>query len=143
MVRYETRTEDSKACTKPAAFAPLNGVPTGLMLNQFSLGAHVLLLTKHSALAGPYHRDVAGTMTMINALRSSPQQAKSIIEDSSANYVLVCPSLPETMFYARHAAPGVVPESTLSMKLAKDEPPDWLQPVALGGTPLKLYRIKR
>jgi hypothetical protein len=143
MVSYETRVEDFKACTKPAAFAPLNSVPAGVMLNQFSMGAHILLWTKHSALAGPYHRDAAGTMTMINALRSSPQQARSIIERSKADYVLICPSLPETMFYARHAAPGVVPESTLSLKLAKDEPPDWLAPVALSSTPLKLYRVKR
>ncbi|HVY88020.1 MAG TPA: hypothetical protein VG942_04080, partial [Hyphomonadaceae bacterium] len=143
MVSFKTRSEDAKDCTSPAAFAPLNSLPAGVVLNQFSLGADVLLWTKHSVLAGPYHRDVTGTMTAINALRSSSQQAREIIAGSVADYVLVCPALSETMFYAHHATAGVVPEATLSMKLAEDEPPDWLKAVPLKDTPLKLYRVKR
>ena len=114
------------------------------MLNQFALGAGVLLWTKHSVLAAPYHRDVDGTMTMINALRSTPDAAREIVARSAADYVLVCAGLPETGFYARNAAgPSTTPESTLSAQLARDVHPDWLEPVPLEDTPLRLYRVIR
>lgn len=141
MASYETRVAGSKSCTTPDAFRPLRAVPKGVLLNQFTIGAKVLVWTEHSVLAGPYHRDVEGTMTMIHAMRSSPEAARDIVLRSNADYVLVCPGLPETRFYAEHA--GVAPEATLSYQLGKDEHPDWLEPVALENTPLRLYRVRR
>ncbi len=144
LASYESRVSDSKSCTTPAAFRALNAVPKGVMLNQFTIGASVLVWTQHSVLAGPYHRDVTGTMTMINALRSTPSKAREIVTASAADYILVCPALPETGFYARHPAdPATLPEGTLSAQLGKGVYPDWLEPVGLIGTPLRLYRVRR
>jgi hypothetical protein len=142
MADYQARVESSDDCATPAAFRALNAVPKGVMLNQFTIGANVLVWTEHSVLAGPYHRDVAGTMTMIQAMRTSPDAARSIVTRSVADYVLICPGLPETRFYASHAAEGVAPEQTLSWQLAEGAHPTWLDPVAIEG-PLKLYRIVR
>lgn len=139
---YETRVSNAKACTTPEAFRSLAQAPTGVMLNQFGLGAGVLVWSKHGVLAGPYHRDVTGTMTMINAFRASADQAKSIVTKSAADYVLVCQAAPETGFYARHAN-GIAPEQTLSAMLGRGEHPDWLQPVDLGASALSLYRVIR
>jgi hypothetical protein len=140
---YAARVSGSKTCISPAAFRSLALAPKGVMLNQFGLGAGVLVWTDHSVLAGPYHRDVTGTMTTINALRSSPDAARRIIAASSADYVVVCAGAPETWFYAHHAAQGVTPEQTLSATLGRGEHPDWLQPVDIGKSPLSLYRVIR
>jgi hypothetical protein len=139
---YQARVESSEDCATPAAFRALNAAPKGVMLNQFTIGANVLAWTEHSVLAGPYHRDVEGTMTMIQAMRTSPDKARAIITHTSADYVLICPGLPETRFYASHAADGVAPEQTLSWQLGHDTHPDWLAPVTIDG-PLRLYRITR
>ncbi|MEZ6028129.1 MAG: hypothetical protein R3C46_00110 [Hyphomonadaceae bacterium] len=82
-------------------------------------------------------------MTVIKALRSAPDEAKKAVVASSADYVLVCPATPETAFYARNAADGVAPEQTLSALLGRDEIPDWLEPVQLAPSSLRLYRIVR
>ena len=82
-------------------------------------------------------------MIMMNALRSAPDEARPIISSSAAAYVLICPAAPETSFYARHAANGTAPEATLSSMLAKGKHPEWLAPVELAGSPLKLYRVVR
>lgn len=140
---YETRVAGSKTCVSPAAFRSLASAPKGVMLNQFALGAGVLVWTDHSVLAGPYHRDVTGTMVTINALRSSPDDARAIVTASAADYVVICAGLPETSFYAHHAANGVAPDKTLSAMLGRGEHPDWLQPVDIGQSPLSLYRIIR
>lgn len=140
---YEGRVAGSKACTTPEAYRTLQAAPSGIMLNQFALGAGVLVWTDHSVLAAPYHRDVEGTMTVIAAMRASSAQAREIVTASAAEYVLVCPATPETAFYARNAAAGVAPEQTLSARLGAGVTPDWLAPVDIGESPLRLYRIKR
>jgi hypothetical protein len=140
---YEKRVAGSAACASPKAFRSLAAAPKGLMLNQFGLGAGVLVWTEHSVLAGPYHRDITGTMATINALRSAPEAAREIIGASAADYVLVCAGAPETGFYAQHAAADVPPAQTLSAMLGRGEHPEWLQPVDIGASPLSLYRVVR
>lgn len=140
---YDFRVAGSKACTTPDAFRSLASAPPGVMLNQFALGAGVLVWTDHSVLSGPYHRNVNGTMTTINALRSSPERGRAIVEASPADYVLVCEAASETNFYARNSAEGVAAEQTLSAILGRGEHPDWLAPVDLGASPLSLYRVVR
>jgi hypothetical protein len=143
MQNYEARVTDTRACGTPAAYRSLAAAPKGVMLNQFALGAGVLVWTNHSVLAGPYHRDVTGTLTMIEAFRSSPDEAKAIVIASAADYVLVCAGGPESSFYARHAADNTRPDDTLSAMLGRHAHPDWLEPVKLEGSPLSLYRVVR
>lgn len=143
LANYETRVGDSKACTTPESFRTLRAAPTGAILNQFALGAGVLVWTDHSVLAAPYHRDVEGTMTVIQALRAGPEQARATVLGSVADYVLICPATPETAFYANNPAEGVAPDDTLSARLGRGDVPDWLAPVEIGTSPLRLYRIIR
>ncbi len=143
MDNHAVRSANSKSCATPEALRALRAVPEGVMLNQFTLGAGVLVWTDHSVLAAPYHRDVEGTMTVIAALRASADQAREIATRSVADYVLVCPATPETGFYARNAAEGVAPDQTLSAMLGRGEFPTWLEPVDIGQSPLRVYRIIR
>lgn len=140
---YHGRETSAKACLTPEAFAPLRDMPAAIMLNQFMLGTGVLQWTSHAAMAGPYHRDVAGTMAAIDVLRSDADTARKLATATAADYVLVCPALPETRFYAGHPAPGVASADTLAARLGNDAPPDWLQRAPLPDTPLRLYRIVR
>lgn len=140
---YKARTSDAASCASPEVLKALAGLETGVMLNHFGMGADVLVWTRHSVIAAPYHRNIAGTMTMMNALRSSPDAARSIVAASPATYMLVCTASPEVEFYAQHPAGGIKPEQTLSAVLAAGQHPDWLTPVDLGASPLKLYRVVR
>lgn len=140
---YQARVAGAKACTRPDALRALRAAPQGVIVNQFSLGAGVLVWTQHGVLAGPYHRNVDGTMTMISAMRASPEVARGIVQASPADYVLVCPAAPETRFYAQNALDGVRPDQTLSAMLGRGEHPGWLAPVDIGPSGLSLYRVLR
>ena len=140
---YERADAGAKACASPEAFRSLAAAPTGVMLNQFALGAGVLVWTEHSVLAGPYHRNITGTMTTINALRSRSGSGARIIAASAADYVLVCPASPETRFYAAHGATALRRRRRCRPCLARGDHPDWLAPVDLGESPLRLYRVIR
>ena len=143
LANYEVRVGDSKACTTPETLRTLRAAPTGNILNQFALGSGALVWTDHSVMAAPYHRNTEGTMTVIQTMRSSPERAREVVLGSAADYVLICPATPETAFYAHNAAEGVTPEQTLSAMLGRGEAPEWLTPVDIGASPLKLYRVVR
>lgn len=140
---YQARTTNAASCASPDALKSLARAEPGVILNHFGIGADVLVWTKHSVMAAPYHRNIAGTMTMMDALRSSPDAARAIVAKSTATYVLVCDASPEVAFYAQHPANGIKPEQTLSSMLAGEQHPDWLAPVDIGVSPLKLYRVIR
>jgi hypothetical protein len=143
LVSFDARTKSAKSCMQPDAFKPLASVEPGTMLNQFSLGANVLVWTEHRVLAAPYHRNITNTMTAMDALRSTPEDARPVIMRSIADYVLVCPNAPETRYYAHHGINGAAPDATLSAMLAEGRHPDWLAPIELLGSPLRLYRVIR
>jgi hypothetical protein len=138
---YQQRKTSGKACVAPEAYESLTRVERGVIFNSFMLGPSILQRTQHSAIAAPYHRNAGGLMTVITAMRSSVDAAKPVVMETQADYVAVCAALPETEFYAEHPANGA--EVTLSARLAAGTPPDWLAPVPLENTPLKLYRVVR
>jgi hypothetical protein len=143
LVDYEMRKASSRSCVAPEAYVSLANLPARVMFNEFILGPNILQRTQHAAIAAPYHRNADGLMTMITAMRSSPETAKPIVMATPADYVVVCAALPETQFYKKHPAPGATAETTLSSLLAVGTPPDWLAPMPLADTPLKLYRVIR
>jgi hypothetical protein len=143
MADYKMRGAAAEDCTDPDAYVSLRNVAPGVMFNNFMLGPGVLQWTEHSAIAAPYHRDAVGLMTMINAMRSDVSAAEAIIMQTMADYVLACAALPEMEFYPEHPSGSAKPATTLASLLVKETPPEWLEPVPLEGTPIKLYRIVR
>jgi hypothetical protein len=144
LASYDSRSDAADACLSREAIAPLAAARAGVIVNPFVTGPAILEWTKHSVVAAPYHRDGEGITMMMDAMRATPEAARGPLTSSNADYLLVCPALPETQWYARHPlTPGGDPAATLSARLARNEAPDWLQPIDLGDTPLRLYRILR
>jgi hypothetical protein len=144
LASYASRSGAADACLTREAMAPLATVKSGLIVNPFVTGPAILEWTTHSVVAAPYHRDGQGITMMMDVMRATPDGARGPLASSGADYVLVCPGLPETLWYARHPlAAGGDPAATLSARLARNDAPDWLQRIELGDTPLHLYRILR
>jgi hypothetical protein len=87
-------------------------------------------------LAGPYHRNNHGNRQMVDAMMAEPDAAQKIVRDSGAGYVLFCPAMPELEIYAA-AAPG-----GLAAQLLSGQPPDWLVPTPLAGSPYRIYSVR-
>ena len=124
---HDHRLAGSKACTMPDAFRSLASAPPGVMLNHFAFSAGVLVWTDHSVLSCPYHRNVTGTLTAINARRSSADRARAIVEGSLAD-------LRPQQRWA---------DQTLSAILGRGDHPNWIVPVDLSASSLSLYRVVR
>jgi hypothetical protein len=127
----------TSACFDTASYAPLRDLPSGVVAADIDYGPFLLAHTPHSVLAAPYHRLSDGIIAVYRAMQAPPDQAREILQRSTAVYVVVCKPLPPS-------AP-VLDESRFSLRdrLAAGAPPDWLEP--LPGTqagPFQAYRLK-
>jgi hypothetical protein len=130
------RERTSNACRTPSDFAALAGLPAGNVLTVTNHGAALLAYTSHRSLAGPYHRNIAGNLAMINAMVGTPEEALEIARSHDIAYVAVCPGNPETAILAQRA-----PEALLA-RIGRGETVDWLRPVpGSESATLRVFRV--
>jgi hypothetical protein len=88
-------------------------------------------------VAGPYHRNGDAILDVQHAFGGSPDQFRTIAAKHGANYLLVCPNMPESTIY-RARNPGGFYD-----RLARGESFAFLQPLPLPkNSPLRMFRIK-
>jgi len=127
-----------RACFAFDSYRPLARLAAGVVATNVRYGPFVLALTPHSVLAAPYHRLSAAILTNHHALAATPEEARAVLLDTPATYVVIC----------RHGSPlgfGAAERTdSLWARLQAGAVPDWLEPVAgTTGEPLLAFRIKR
>jgi hypothetical protein len=128
--------EGPATCGRAADYAPLAAMPPALVLGFIDAGPYILMMSRHSALAAPYHRNVAGNGAMFDVFLSPPEQARRRLAELHVDFVTFCAGAPERFAYAAQAPDG------LAARLGRGEVPEFLSPVPLGQTRLTLYRVK-
>jgi len=125
------------ACFKIAPYAALSELPAGLIAADVDLGPSLLAFTHHAVLAAPYHRISQGIVTVHRALSSAPEEARKILADAHADYLVLCGAAkPMTL-------DGAALRDALWAKLAANEVPAWLERVQMPqGNPFVVYRVK-
>jgi hypothetical protein len=124
-------------CAVAEDFAALSAQPDTTVLAPSNLGSPILLYSRHRALAGPYHRNVAGNLVALNALMGSPDEAKALIEANHVGLVAVCPGNAENKILVDGAPDGFLAQ------LLRGSVPAWLEPVTeTQEKPLELYRVR-
>ena len=128
----------SKACVQSASYARLAQLPPGIVATDVSYGPFLLALTPHSVLAGPYHHLSKGIIAAHRSLASPPGQAREVLAEQRATYVMICgPRPPDGL---------AEPERSASLwgRLRAGAVPDWLEPVGnAAGQAFAVYRMKR
>jgi hypothetical protein len=132
----ETKLKNpAEDCHASAAFTPFTALPPGLILAPIDAGSHLLAFTSHSVLAAPYHRNNHGNKVALDAFLASPDDARSIVIDSGAKYLAICPGLGETSVLGERN-----PQS-LAATLVDGNSPKWLTPVSAANTPYKIFTV--
>ena len=124
-------------CRSDAAMAGLSRLPVGLVAAPSNLGAAIILHTPHTALAGPYHRNVAGFSAMFDVFATDLRTARETVVELGARYVAICPGDGDLGVMARAAPDG------LAASLGSGRVPTWLDalPVA-DGTDLLVFAVR-
>ena len=124
-------------CMTIPAMAPLDRLPAQTIFTFVDLGPRLIALTRHSAIAGPYHRNGDAILDVQHAFKRSPEEARAIMRRRGATLLLTCPDMAESTNYRAKAPAGFY------ARLARGERFAWLQPVALPAhSPFRLYRIR-
>ena len=112
-------------------------MPATTVLASSNLGSAVLMFTGHRALAGPYHRNIAGNLAMLDAFMGSPDAAHAIVEREHVGLIAICRGNSEELSLANEAPAGLVAQ------LLRGDVPDWLELVgSTSGEPIQLYKVR-
>jgi hypothetical protein len=95
----------------------------------------LIATTPHQAIAGGYHRNSAAMHRVLAAFTGSPDTAEGLVRATRATYVAGCPGLNETELYKEVAPDG------LWARLERGERIAWLEPVAMPGSPVLVWRV--
>ncbi|MER8384831.1 GtrA family protein [Mesorhizobium sp. M1428] len=125
------------ACHRMASFAALGRLPGTTVLAISNLGSPILAYSGHRVFAGPYHRNVAGNLLVLDAFLGSDADARTILADHHVGLVALCPGSAESKLLAAKAPAGFL------AGLMRGSVPEWLAPVAgTSGAAVELYRVR-
>jgi hypothetical protein len=134
----QTSTRANAQCSTGPSLSPIAHQPKGIVFTFVDLSPRLIVMTKHSAIAGPYHRNQQAIVDIHRAFRGQPEAARAIIDRHHADYVLICPGSSESTIFMAAARNGFYGQ------LAKGQAPDWLERVTLPErSPFMMWRIKR
>lgn len=125
-----------RQCSTIPALAQLDKLPAATMLTFIDLGPRLIAMTRHSAIAGPYHRNGQAILDVLHSFRAtSPEVAHAVMKRRGATMLLLCPGMSESTIYAARAPHGFYAQ------LIGGNIPAWLEPVDLpANSPFKLWR---
>jgi len=124
-------------CYADAVYPALAAMPATTVLAISNLGASILANTHHRVLAGPYHRNVAGNLLVMDAFMGAPDEARDLLRENGIGLVAMCVGNGESQSLAAWAPSG------LMAFLLAGHVPDWLERVPGGEeSPLAVYRLR-
>ena len=129
----------NRTCPSLRALAPVARQPRGLIFTFVDLGPRIISVTRHDAIAGPYHRNDRAIADVMNAFRGDEARARRIIADEyRSDYLLVCPNMSTATIFQAETPKGFY------MQLVRGKVPGWLTPVDLGPkSPFLMWKVER
>jgi len=125
-----------RRCLTIPALQQLDALPPATMLTFVDLGPRLITMTRHSAIAGPYHRNGDAILDVQKSFRAtSPEIAHAVMKHRGATMLLLCPGMAEATIYQAQAKNGFYTQ------LIAGEVPAWLEQVELpANSPFRLWR---
>ena len=129
----------NRTCPSLRALAPVARQPRGLIFTFVDLGPRIITVTRHDAIAGPYHRNDRAIADVMKAFRGDEAQARRIIgQEYRSDYLLVCPNMSTATIFQAETPKGFY------MQLVKGKVPAWLTPIDLGPkSPYLMWKVAR
>ena len=126
-------------CTKADTLHALAALPPGLVVTHTDIGTHLVVVSHHRVLSGPYHRIPDAIIANLAILMArSPMEAGRMLAKVGADYILTCRAVDEIVL-KKPAWQG-----TLTEDLAAGRTPAFLAPVVVDNAPLlAMWRVDR
>ena len=123
-------------CSDRRTLQALDRLDTGAFAAPMTLSAYLVGGTRHRALGGPYHRNLAGNRALAELFRTPPDAARLQANLWAVDYIALCPT-PDGGLPAALRLPN-----GLGGHLVVGAAPDWLDEVPLVGSDLRVWRVQ-
>ncbi len=123
-------------CSATRTMAVLAHLPPGRAANDLDLGPALVAWTKLDVLSAPYHRLGAGILAAHDLFHASAAEAKARMRAMSVTYIVLCPGLGVSI------PDRPVPGDALRASLVTGHLPEGLEPVDIGPSVIKVWRLK-
>lgn len=118
-------------CFAATAYKPLAALPPGEVIAPQDLGAFILVYTRDSALAAPYHRVWPAILEAHETFALSPDKSEKLAHAFNATYIVDCPPYPL-----------MVSKGSLGDDLRAGKIPAWLKEVSAPKGALRIYQVQ-
>ncbi len=140
----------SDVCLQSPGLRLLNVAPPGLVVASVDFGPFIVANSHHNVVSAPYHRIDRAILAVHRIQHSMPANAEASLRAIGADYVFECVSRqtssaqPGGSLTTAKATVDEKAPSTFQEHLKAGTKFDFLEPIALNGTPveLKFWRIK-
>ncbi len=115
----------------------LAALPAGHMYTTLDLGPAIIAKTDLTVMATGHHRNAERITEVIDTFSGDPVAAQRRIDESGADYVMMCLSGLDGAFYRTRR------EDNLANAIGEGNTPGWLEPVqGFQRGPLRVFRVK-
>jgi hypothetical protein len=136
LVAPDDRVDELTKCLKPNEVARLNSVPDGTMFALLDISSAILAGSHHKVVATGHHRNHLAIHRVISGFLATPADAEKLVRGAQADYIAICPKIPEFQNLVRHAPKG------LAKALADGNLPGWLAPISdQKNAHLRIYQV--
>lgn len=112
-------------------------LPPSRLFLPLDIAPDVIRATPHSGIASGHHRNHAAMRDVISAFLGTPENARRLMARTRAAYLVVCPGMNEPELYRATSPHG------FWARLDAGERFDWLEPVAVPGSPVRVWHIRQ
>ena len=128
---------EASRCQSLSDVASMKQLPKGRVMAPIDLGPAILAETDHEVFAAPYHRNNDGNLAMFQSMLATTPVARQLLRERHVDYVVVCRTSPNRNVIER------APDG-LEAILARDETPEFLEPIGLGSTAkIAVWRVRK
>ncbi|MBX3563173.1 MAG: hypothetical protein KF730_01220 [Sphingomonas sp.] len=124
-------------CDQGHEIADLKALPAATLFAPLDISPALLAWTPHKAIGSGYHRNAQSIHRVLATFLGTPEAAQVSVLASNADYVVGCPGSNETEIYKSAAPNG------FWARLERGERFGWLQPVAIPGSPVLIWKVIR
>ncbi len=118
-------------CFAASAYKPMAALPPGEVIAPLDFGPFILIYTRDSALAAPYHRVWPAILEAHETFALPAASAEKLARGFNATYLVDCPPYPL-----------MVSKGSLGDDLRAGKIPTWLKQVSMPTGALRIYRVQ-
>jgi hypothetical protein len=129
------KDDDAPLCNRQEQYSELAKLPAGMVMSDINSGPPILVFTGHWAIGGPYHRNGAAILDMLDFFETDLEKPRDIAARRGIDYVYFC----DTGDFTRAEAEA---SASLAGRIVLGTEPGWLERLTPKGQRYHLFRVR-